>query len=601
MGPPASSAVVVAGGVAALALARGVGRWAARPGDLEDPVVEAVVGVLLGLALLAAATGALLATGLIGTPVTWVAFGTWGLLGLAGLLRLRHGSPRPGVPQSPSPARRVALGAGGAAMAIAILGACAPATGWDATTYQFAIPAYWLRAGGMPARLDWLYYYYPPYLGFLNAAGLLLGGTTGAALVGVFCYAATGALLWRWAALAGSPAAGPLAALGFFACFSVGFQADAGIAEPPLLAFGTAAMLLLVRAREAGDSRALTLAALLSGFALGAKPTALGLLIPWAALALRPGPLPRRRVALAAALAAGLAAPAYLRAVLATGNPLWPSFAGLLPAPFAAPPRPPPLLTEPVAALGEALWHFGAGYGGVALALLAAVARPGALARTALPGAAAFVVATVAGISLAYTSSPDNVPRLVSLAFPPLLVAGAASAVELAERRAWLRWLGVLALGGGLLLSQGLLGIRAARKLPVVLGLTGRDEYLADRISTYPLVRHVNRIAEAPGRPLRVLLTDGRSLYLEREFVYAAEHHAWVDWRALDTPEKLRRRLAELGVTHLIASPLGGGSLLARARADPEYLDPRHFRLLLRHTGASREGHLPAELYEFAP
>lgn len=600
----------VGGMIGALAIAHGVGRWVLRPGSLRDRVAEAVVAALLGLIALSAVVGVLLAAGLCHTVCAPVLLLLWTVVGLGGWRR--RGSPElradPG-PAKPAPAWiRGAVALCALSFALGALGACAPATSWDATYCHFAMPAYWVREGAMPHRLDWPFYYYPLNLHMLFAAGLALGGPTPAALVGVACFAAAAVLIWRWAAWVGGPAAGACAALATLGCFSLGLEADSGNVEPGLLAYGAAAMFLLARARDEGNARLLALAAVMTGFAYGVKMTAFTLVVPWTALLARPGPFSRRRVAAWGAAALLLGAPWYLRAALATGNPFYPAFSGLFPSPYVILPTGAELFRAPARFLGQCLDQLGGGYAGLALAALACVAGR-TLRETRLPGAAGFVLLTVAGAALTMPWSGDHLPRFASVTFPALLAAGGLSWGALAKTRPRIFAAGLAVAAAAVLAAQVKLGYRLAFKLPVIAGAEDPARFLSDRMNTFPLLERLNRMPDPPGRPIRALLTDGRSLYLTREFVYGADHHAFVDYARLKDGAAFHRRLVELGVTHVVLNRLATAhtdTLINRNRMDPTFLDPAHFRLLESHQGAPRERFAPAEtapaeLYEFLP
>lgn len=596
--------------LAVLALAAGCGRWAIRREDLEDGVARATLAALFGLMALSAAVGALLVTGTLNTPWGPVVLGGWAALGACGWIRPRGSSsaaaaaPPASGPDGSAPrlARwtRVAIGV---SVAIAAVGACAPATGWDATYCHFAMPSYWVRHGGMPDRFDWPFYYYPLNLHMLYAAGFIAGGTTSAALYGAVCFAASAVLVWRWAAWAGGPAAGPAAALLLLACVAFGVEADSGNVEPGLLAFGTAAMLLLARARAAASARMLVLAAVATGFAVGIKMTALVLGVAWLALAIAPGPFARCRVVAGIAVAALVGAPWYLRAALATGNPFYPAFSDAFPAPYVMLPTGPELMRHPLHFLGRAGAHFARGYPGVVLALIPCVA-PRALGRTRLPAAGLLVALTVAGTALTMPWGGEHLARFASLAFAPVLVAGGVAWAGGGSARPFLFRAGLAVAAACVLAAQGGLAYRLALKLPVIAGAQTRADFLGERMNTYPLLERLNAMADPPGRPIRVLLTDGRSLYLDQEFVYGADHHGYVDYERLENGAAFHRRLRELGVTHLVLNRHRDAhtmTLINRHRMDPTFLDAAHFRPLASWAGASHEAFAPAELYEFVP
>ncbi len=303
--------------------------------------------------------------GLAGTAAVTLAIGSWSLraaqaaimvLAVLGVVRvlLRHHTDTVADTAEPNPLGWVewfCLGATVAALVVALVGALAPVTGWDATVAHLALPMDYAREGRIVLVHGNEYSGYPHLLHTLFAVAYYGGGETAVSLVN-----------WGFAALACLAAYTLGVRLGGRRCglISAAILATAPIfvdqAQAPSLDLAfcgltLAALTALFAWRDTGQRCHLLNAALLVGSSCGVRHTgylvavllAVGIAlsrdfrdtkdckdnkknIPRSAFR-----VPRLvNVALFAFVAALAASPWLIRSALIVGNPVYPFFSSLL-------------------------------------------------------------------------------------------------------------------------------------------------------------------------------------------------------------------------------------------------------------------------------
>lgn len=236
----------------------------------------------------------------------------------------------PGLP-GPAPLWKTVLAAAlGCSFFHIMVNALAPPVGWDALAYHLAIPRLYLDADAV-RRIPWLLQsYWPHLLELLYTVPLALGQESLAAFLHAAVSAALVFTVYRVGREEGGEAAVGWTAAALLAAQPVFLEVAA---EPhcdgALALFHLLACLALWRWSKEGGAGLLAAAGLCSGLAAAVKLQGLaltGALLVWLLLA------PHRRAGAAAFLfwAALPAAPWYLKTWLASGNPVWPFYSGLL-------------------------------------------------------------------------------------------------------------------------------------------------------------------------------------------------------------------------------------------------------------------------------
>lgn len=599
-----------------LAASFGLGRAAARPLALRGPFETAAVSCALGLALLSHAAFAL---GLLGL----LSRGPLLVLGGAGLVASVWAVRSVEVPSLLRRARggRAAVGAGLAAVAIAPLLALAlqPPHAFDETLYHLPYARAFVESGALPFLPELRFPVFAQLVDVLFAAAFAFAGDVAPHLAMLLATLATAGLVAAWAKSAVPREAAVLGAALFLGTPLVVHLGTTGFVEAGLALFATASLFSVARARAAwanGDSarapfRWLLLAGLFAGSAAATKYLGLAVCAGAAALAADAAPRGLRfRAAAVASLGALLAAaPTYARNVLLTKNPLFPYLAGLFgrhdweAMPWSRSEGP----IEALAALVRLPWDgvfardawnrqpplspaFLAG-----LLVLAAVAaarvlrvRSGRARREGQHGVANVerlarsVRAELAFVG-AYVATAAFLPRDTRYLAPILPVAGLLLAAALVRAAGSLRLtesgrLRALGFAGALALAPGWLyaGYRMAREGAPPLTPEARERFLAARLRGYAALARLN---ETHGADYAVYAFRAEEL---RWFARGRFSGDWVgpacyarvlgpepagpcveqfDPTAV-SPERLRARLAALGVTHLLLA--GPGLALSR-------------------------------------
>jgi len=480
------------------------------------------------------------------------------------------------------------------AAALVVAGLSAPPIFFDSLNYHLAFPALWLRHGGFVQRPDHFYSYYPAAVGMLYSYPL--------ALVGPWATRAVHAWLGLVAVLAagdlGRRAGGERAAAWAMALFgltpAVLDAAGYALSDLGLAAWAGAALWLVVdddgwRRRPTGTG---ALLGLLTATAVDAKYLALvTVAVPVVAalvVALAGGRAERRasvRLLIAGALTAVLVLAPWLGRNMAwTGNPFYP----YLRAELGGPPAGISVAVE----VGR-----GPGEGGPAATLLAALtALPvrtfaplqvaavlGPLWLLLLPAAAlvpggwrwrsaALWAAALAGL-LAWGALAQLGRYLLPVLVAMSALAGVAASVLTGPGagRA-VRWCVGAVLGVGLVWNASTVAnALSLQRFAVAIGVEKETRFLADWVSYWPLVDHVNHVL--PRNATVLLVGEPRAFYLEREvLLQSPDRTPLLVELARRCPDVtcLVRELKARGVTHILVNEAEMAHI-ARMRHLPDY------------------------------
>ncbi len=316
-----------------LAVAGGVGRRLL--GDLDDdlaPPTRLAFQAALGLGLLGLGVFALGVVGL------WHPLALAAALLLTGLLVRREivrwgrdwRGLRPLWEGGGALGRALALGSA-FLLLCTLTTALAPPLKWDALTYHLTLPRAYLLAGRLVYVPEIMHWGMPQQTEMLYTLAMALGGAEAAATLGWAIGALTLVGLLGFAAQRLSPRAAWVTLAALLAGGTLSASLAWAYVEWPLMLYGLATLIALVRWREGHTRRALLLAGLFGGFALATKYTAGMLFLFGAALTLWDA-LSRRRSLRGAfgdaarflGLGALVAAPYLAKNALATGSPFYP-------------------------------------------------------------------------------------------------------------------------------------------------------------------------------------------------------------------------------------------------------------------------------------
>ncbi len=287
----------------------------------------AVLPGALGLGLFGTALLILGRTALV--PGLWLASGLILLAGAAEIPALLAAAGSRVSRERPEPWKAALAAALAFGLFHALVNALAPPVGWDALAYHLAIPRLYLDAGSI-RELPWLLHaHWPHLMELVYSAPLALGQESCAALTHAAVCAALLFTVFRLGreeggAAAGWTAAALLAAQPLFLELASEPHSDGALTLFHLLACAA----LWLWSKEGGKGL-LAAAGLCSGLAAACKLQGLALgatLFVWLLSDKR-----RRAGALPFFLWAALpAAPWYLKAWLASGNPVWPFYSSIL-------------------------------------------------------------------------------------------------------------------------------------------------------------------------------------------------------------------------------------------------------------------------------
>lgn len=566
-------------------------------------VLCAVIALILGsisLAWAQIALGALVLAGLV-----------WELFLYSRRARLPESAPPDTAAATPCGFFEMAcLAATGAALLMTLISAFAPVTSWDATVAHIALPADYAREGRIGPQPGNVYSGYPHLMHCLYAVAYYDGGEKPVTLLNwVFaamaCCAAFNLGLRLAGRRAGLIGAAILASAPIFMDQGSGVSIDLAFA-----AFATAALAALLRYFDAPHRGWLIVAALLAGSSCGARHTGLLVCALLAAGLLIGAKHSRvRETFLFASIAALAALPWLLRSALLTGNPVFPFFLDYFPARGI----------EHTAITGIGAHESVARSGGMRLLEFLRfpwdiVMRPGRYdgwakspgAMVLALGVPGFIIggrraravglyAAAGGICFFFF---QRLARYILPFFIPMMALAGLAAVRLKPLSRPIMALLLLSFLYGLALHTAAIHF----KVPVVLGMESREEYLLRRVERYEAFRYINQFCNDGGV---VLTADQRSYYLDPP---AFQNH-WAMKRLREmTPETQRGWLRAQEIKYVLM-PLDfvresgalAGELMPMFHAWQN--DPAHFRLLramnlprLRGSGLER-----VEIYELLP
>jgi len=458
----------------------------------------------------------------------------------------------------------------------------APPVGGDQTKYQLVYPRLYGQSGTLLST-PWSMWGAMQFVqNFVFAIGYALRGENLArffnGLSGVLAAGAAGVLAGRQFGRAVGVAA---AALFFTLPITWSLMTRAGSDLPVVLyaLLATSSLLEWVRSEEPG---ALRRSALMAGFAAGSK--VMGLLVPalvgiavLVVLARRAWPVVRT---LTAALTFGLiviaaACPWYVRNALEYDNPIYPFGYGVFGGAHWSKPATDYLEDYYVQYRGTYAARRGdAPYAGVRVARFPwdLTMHPNSFengARQSLdvsPFALAFAPAillvgrrrwaayTIAALGFGYAGIIAGAawahPRYVFPGVVLLLVASVPAARALLGRRAFAVLVG-LAVLGNVALTGRLLKPLWPDQLRVAVGRLDPHEFLRRHSDRYEFWEEANA-AVGPADRLLVLEKVPHPYYIERPYVLGSYlEQGLLDYRTLDTPERLVAAAHTLGITHV--------------------------------------------------
>lgn len=444
-------------------------------------------------------------------------------------------------------------------LAGSLLTALAPVTDGDALCYHLQVPKVFLKAGSFGFEPDLHETVYPLVTESLYAAALALRGPVACRLVewllGV-AFAANVTALARPALGRRARWAGTMALL--VPAVSNGMAAP--LNDVALAAFGAAALHGWVRWYERPSMGAAALAGGLAGLALGVKYPALvwiGLLgIGMLSVSLRRGLVGQALVFAGAAAAVG--GPWYLRALIYTGNPVYPYFRGIFGGrgldavldPTSLPMRVtlPNLLAGPawMTLEPERFDSFAHQFGPLFLLLL-----PGLLLWRPPRRVGWLVALGWAFVTLCLTKRQST--RFMLCAVGPWSVGAAWVAARMVGPRAF-AGRAASALLAAMLMFEAFIALGHARHgLRVVLGREAAEAYLARREPTYVVGRWIAGNLPATAR---LVGQDHRGFYIPRPYSMELAHRRRTGLASRgESAEAIADRLVARGFTHLLLCP----------------------------------------------
>lgn len=541
-----------------------------------SPGERLLVGVATGLGLAGMAGLGLAAAGSLRPLALAVAGGLAVAMGGGALWETLRSLERPRLGQV-WPLVTVCL----VVLATEVVTMLAPPVGGDQTKYQLVYPRLYGQTGTL-VPTPWCIWGEMQFLqNFVFAIGYALRGEVLArffnGVSGLLATAAVGLLAGRqFGRSVGVAAAGVF----FTLPITWSLMTRAG-SDLPVVLYGVLATATLLEWASNGESGALRRAALMAGLAGGSK--VMGLLVPaligvgiLVVLARRAWPLAR---ATGAAFTFGVivlaaACPWYVRIAVDTGNPIYPfGYSVLGGRPWSA---------AASRYLGEFYTQYqdtwatrrsGAHYAGAGLVRFPwdLTMHPNSFERGARqsldvsPFALAFApalllvrpgraAAAIAAIGLGYAGIIASVawahPRYVLPGVVLVLVAAVPAAQALLGRRAFVGLVGLAVLGNVALTSR-LLQPLWPDQARVALGRLDGREFLRRHSDRYAFWERANAAIPLTGRVL-VLEKIPHPYYVERPYVLGSYlEQGLLDYRTLDTTERLAAAAHALGITHV--------------------------------------------------
>ncbi len=225
-----------------------------------------------------------------------------------------------------------------ACVLVAVL-SCYPPTGFDATLYHLPYARAFARTHRIVALPERRFPLFPQLGESAFSAVLLVSDDTNTQSVELLALLAGLAALAGWARRKGGPAAAAWAPSAWAGCPAVAIFAASAYVDVGFALFALLSFLSWERWREGGGGNWAVLSGAFAGFSAGTKyhglfvAALLGAMTIWECGRRRKGGKP---VLLFAAAAAIVAAPAYVRNFLVTGNPVFPFFSRVFgPSPYS--------------------------------------------------------------------------------------------------------------------------------------------------------------------------------------------------------------------------------------------------------------------------
>jgi hypothetical protein len=480
------------------------------------------------------------------------------------------------------------------ASVIALIGALAPEVEYDALWYHLWLPKLWLQAGGPVDPVQEYISLYPLNCELVFGAAMSGGGAVAAKLVHYTDFLLMALAVFICTRKFSRGVSPWLASALVMTAPTVLWEATTAYVDIGLALHTTLSAYALLRWTESRRQGWLVLAAVVMGIALGTKHLALlflcgeaaGIML-WTWVQTKQFHKVLGSASVFVLLALVIASPWYLRAYAASGNPVFPDLYGI----FGA---------EPAQRWGPSaelqLEHFKARFGfgrsplnlvllpwyittqgsrfGSTFGPLFLVFLPIVLLRhrwTRLTGALVLLITIYVLLWASPFSSFQG--RFLIPIIPLLAILGAGGFAAAFERcsesrfpgsRRWLvafvSILMFLNLPPFISLHegnrQGWTGwlIHVVRRVPagVVVGTTGRDEYLTANVHSYGAWQFVNRSLPASARVLT--FSGGDQLYSNRERLWAESAMAFpAVWGAMGKDSRyVTSTLEGLGVSHLL-------------------------------------------------
>lgn len=428
--------------------------------------------------------------------------------------------------------------------ALGIIGALAPATGWDTGVYHFAMARLRAEDGSLLLREDIPHGFRPMTLESLHTLGFILDGERLASLMNTLMYFAGFGVARLWGFRLAGESGRLLAGLAWLSSVTYVLRMDGGDVEVGQAVYFGIAAYALDRLREAGGVSWRVLAGVGLGLVLGMKYAGawalLAMALVWAVVRICDRAVLRSWLADAAAIppvALAIGLPWYVRNYVLKGQMFYPlgSGAGALEGGSVE------------SAWGRALAE-GLGLDALILAAFPAAAL-GFGGRSRWIGAVAVLLAAFVFRQMGL-GAPNiaNALRYASPGWILLLVLGSAGLSAAFSRKGILRSAGWALLGAALSLSIGVNAWRNLPKFPYALMGHDRVKYLSQKINSY----HAIRMAERLGG--RILLVEQRVYYCNAPFLAASDIQSQVRFDAYATAEEFRRFLDKESIRWIVVN-----------------------------------------------
>lgn len=487
-----------------------------RPFGARTSLEGLVLRLLAGMTLLAVICL------VVGSISLWMAELICYAVAVAGmtlLLRRRKGPPRQEPAAGGAPLilfERISVVAVAGVALLAVVSALAPPTNWDSVVAHLALPADYARMGRIAVLEGNAYSAYPHFMHALYATVYLHGGAIGCGLLSWFmALLAAGAAYVLAGRIAGRTAG--IAAAAVTATMPVFFdQAGAVTIDLAFSALVLAALGALMAWRDDGRLGWVVLGAWLAGSACGIRHTGYLVCVLLAlGVFFAPSPSRTRVLLIFAGLAVAGALPWLARSALVAGNPVYPFFMNVFPSggipdtditAIAAHSSVGAVTLKEFALFPWNVVMHPERYDGWAkspgpfVLLLAVPAMFVGGRRARAIGLYAF-----AGIAAMFFFR--QYARYLLPFFAPLAALAGVGLVRLGAMRKPAAALLVCSYAFFLVLDAGAMYF----KVPVVLGLESRRDYLVRRVERYPAFEWVNENVAADRTTLTV---DPRNYYL---------------------------------------------------------------------------------------